>query len=120
VVLYMYSLVIRLSWQQSLLHEYVAWRRCDVAGNSALLIHSLTVHMVVAFSIMLIEVVDGVQLNRQLPGGGISKRRNDAMSFIPVGVLAPFSFIAGAFASLSPAGAARVNVSLSWGWCINA
>ena len=120
VVQFMYCLVIRLGWQQSLLHECVAWRRRDVAGKSALLKHSLTVHMIVAFSIMLIEVVDSVQLNRQFPGGGIAKRRNDAMSFIPVGVLAPFSFISGAFASLSPAGAARVNVPLSCGWCINA
>jgi hypothetical protein len=76
--------------------------------------------MIVALSIMVIEVVEGVQLNRQFPGGGIAKRRNDAVSFIPVGVLAPFSFVAGAFASLSPAGAARVNFPLSCGWCINA
>jgi hypothetical protein len=116
----MYSLVIRLSWQQTLLRECVIWRRRDVAGKSALLLHSLTVHMIVALSIMLIEVVDSVQLNRQFPGGGIAKRRNDAMSFISVGVLAPFSFVAGAFASLSPAGAARVNFLLSCGWCINA
>ncbi len=108
------------TWAESLLHECVAWRRCDVAGKIALLVHSLTVHMIVALSIMLIEVVDSVQLTRQSPGGGIAKRRNDAMSFIPVGVLAPFSFVAGAFASLSSAGAARVNVPLSCGWCIDA
>ncbi len=51
---------IRLSWQQSLLHECVVWRRRDVAGKSALLVHSLTVHMIVALSIMVIEVIDGV------------------------------------------------------------
>jgi hypothetical protein len=112
VVLYMYSLVIRLSWQQSLLHECVAWRRGDVAGKSALFAHSLKVDMIVV-------VVYGIQLYRQFSGCGIAKRWNNAMSFIPIGVLAPFSF-AGAFASLSPAGGAKVNLPLSRGWCINA
>ncbi len=112
MVLYMYSLVIRLSWQQSLLHGCIAWRNGDVAGKSALLIHPLKVNMIVIVAFILKEVVYGVQLYRKLSGCGIAKRRNNAVSFIPIGVLAPFSF-AGAFASLSPVGAARVNLQLS-------
>ncbi len=80
----------------------------------------LSVDMIVVVLLILKEVVHVVQRYCQFSGSDIiAKRWNNAISFIPIGVLAPFSF-AGAFASLSPAGAARVDIPLSWGWCINA